>query len=94
MASRGHRPVLACRGHRGDRQRLESALAPGAKAAWTGLFGGPGYLLVATLAGWSVPGWALFLAIAAFVGGFTVLVLRQSDRPPDEDSGPDDGAVV
>jgi hypothetical protein len=72
------------------------ALAPGAKAAWTGLFGGPGYLLVATLAGWSVPGWALFLAIAAFVGGFTALVLRQSDEP-DEDSGPDgpdDGAVV
>ncbi|HEY3954772.1 MAG TPA: hypothetical protein VGM53_15470 [Streptosporangiaceae bacterium] len=67
-------------------------LAPGAKAAWTGLFGGPGYLLVATLAGWSVPGWALFLAIAAFVGGFTVLVLRQ--EPPDQDSGPDDGAVV
>ena len=67
-------------------------LAPGAKAAWTGLFGGPGYLLVATLAGWSVPGWALFLAIAAFIGGFTVLVLRQ-DRP-DEGSGPDDGAVV
>jgi hypothetical protein len=67
-------------------------LAPGAKAAWTGLFGGPGYLLVATLAGWSVPGWALFLAIAAFIGGFTVLVLRQ-DRP-DQDSGPDDGAVV
>jgi hypothetical protein len=69
------------------------ALAPGQKAAWTGLFGGPGYLLVATLAGWSVPGWALFLAIAAFVGGFTVLVLRQGDRP-DDDSGPDDGAVV
>lgn len=69
------------------------ALAPGTKAAWTGLFGGPGYLLVATLAGWSVPGWALFLAIAAFVGGFTVLVLRQNDRP-DDDSGNDDGAVV
>jgi hypothetical protein len=69
------------------------ALAPGTKAAWTGLFGGPGYLLVATLAGWSVPAWALFMAIAAFVGGFTVLVLRQND-PPDEDSGHDDGAVV
>ena len=69
------------------------ALSPMAKGAWAALFGGPGYLLVATLAGWAVPGWAAFLAVAAFVGGFAVLVIQMGDRPP-RDSGPDDGAVV
>jgi hypothetical protein len=69
------------------------SMTPVTKGAWVALFGGPGYLLTATLAGWSVAGWALFLAIAAFVGGFTVLALRLGDRP-DDGSGPDDGAVV
>ncbi|MGH3158730.1 MAG: hypothetical protein ACRDNF_19435 [Streptosporangiaceae bacterium] len=68
-------------------------MSPVTKGAWAALFGGPAYLLVATLASWSVAGWALFLAIAAFVGGFTVLALRLGDHP-DDDSGPDDGAVV
>lgn len=68
-------------------------LSPAAKGAWAALFGGPGYLLVATMAGWSVPGWAAFLAVAAFVGGFAVLVIQMGERPP-RDSGPDDGAVV
>jgi hypothetical protein len=49
---------------------------------------------VATLAGWSVAGWALFLAIAAFVGGFTVLALRLGDRSGDDSDPDDDGAVV
>ncbi len=57
------------------------------------LFGGPAYLLIATMAGWAIPGWAAFLAVAAFVGGFATLVIRMSDRPP-RDSGPDDGAVL
>jgi hypothetical protein len=69
------------------------SLSPAVKGAWVALFGGPGYLLVATMAGWAVPGWAAFLAVAAFVAGFAVLVIQLGDRPP-RDSGPDDGAVV
>ncbi len=63
------------------------------KCAWVALFGGPLYLLLATAFGWQVSGLAAFGAVAAFVGGFAVLVLRMdSGGPPD--SGPDDGAVV
>jgi len=68
-------------------------LDPVAKGAWTGLFGGPAYLLVATIVGWVVPGWAALLAIAAFVAGFVVLVLRLGDGPS-RGSGPDNGAVL
>jgi hypothetical protein len=68
-------------------------LDPVTKGAWVALFGGPVYLLVAVMVGWAVPDWGAFCAVAAFVGGFTTLVLRMSDRPP-RDSGPDDGAVV
>jgi hypothetical protein len=69
------------------------SLDPVAKGAWAALFGGPLYLLIATMVGWAVPGWAAFLAVAAFVGGFATLVIRMGDRPP-RDSGPDDGAVL
>ncbi len=68
-------------------------LDPVSKGAWAALFGGPGYLLAAVMAGWPVPGWAGFCAVGAFVGGFATLVMRMGDRPP-ADSGPDDGAVV
>jgi hypothetical protein len=68
-------------------------LDPATKGAWLALFGGPAYLLVAVMVGWAVPAWAAFCAVAAFVGGFTTLVIRMGDRPP-HDSGPDDGAVV
>ena len=68
-------------------------LDPLAKGAWAGLFGGPAFLLIATAVGWTVPAVAAFCAIAAFVGGFAVLVLRMGGGPP-RDSGPDDGAVV
>jgi len=68
-------------------------LDPVSKGAWVALFGGPGYLLVAVLLGWTVPSWAGFCAVAAFIGGFATLVVRMGDRPPG-DSGPDDGAVV
>lgn len=61
--------------------------------SWAGLFGGPSYMLIATLVGWPIPGWAAFLAVAAFIGGFVALVVRMGDKPP-PDSGPDDGAVV
>ena len=69
------------------------ALDPVAKGAWAGLFGGPAYLLVATSAGWILPGWATFGAVAAFVGGFAVLVIRMGDKPS-RGSGPDNGAVL
>jgi hypothetical protein len=68
-------------------------LDPVAKGAWIALFGGPGYLLLAIMIGWYVPGWAAFCAVGAFIGGFATLVLRMGDRPP-SDSGPDDGAVL
>ncbi|HEX4831239.1 MAG TPA: hypothetical protein VH478_09130 [Trebonia sp.] len=68
-------------------------LNPITKGAWLALFGGPLYLIIATVAGWTVSGLAAFLAVAAFVGGFAVLVLRMDNGPP-KDRGPDDGAVV
>jgi hypothetical protein len=63
------------------------------KGAWLALFGGPLYLIIATACGWTVSGLAAFIAVAAFVGGFAVLVLRMDSGPP-RDRGPDDGAVV
>ncbi|ACY98587.1 MULTISPECIES: hypothetical protein [Thermomonospora] len=63
---------------------------PITKAAWISLVGGPLYLLVTVMLGWDVPGWAAFLAVAAFIGGFVTLVLRMGDDPRDSD----DGAVV
>lgn len=63
---------------------------PLTKGAWIALIGGPLYLLVTVILDWEVPGWAAFLAVAAFIGGFVTLVLRMGDEPRD----PDDGAVV
>lgn len=57
--------------------------------AWVALLGGPLYLVVSVFLGWTVPSWAAFAAVAAFIGGFVALVLRMGDDPPD-----DDGAVV
>jgi hypothetical protein len=72
-------------------------LDPITKGAWAALFGGPGYLVVATAAGWTVSGIAAFFAVAAFVTGFAILVLRMNEPsgpgPGDPDDG-DDGAVV
>ena len=69
-------------------------LEPLTKAAWAGLFGGPAYLLVATAARWSMPGIAVFCAIAAFVAGVALLVLRLNDSDPPSSGDDDDGAVV
>jgi hypothetical protein len=69
-------------------------LDPLAKGAWAALFGGPGYLVVATAAGWSVSGLAAFCAVAAFVAGFAILVLRMNDPGPGGPDDGDDGAVV
>lgn len=63
------------------------------KLAWLALFGGPTYLLLAAMAEWQMEGWALFTAVAAFIGGFVALVVRMGDGPPN-DSGWDDGAVL
>ena len=65
-------------------------LDPVAKGAWAGVLGGPGYLLIARLAGWYIPPWAALVAIVAFVGGFATLVVRMRDQRDDDD----DGAVV
>jgi hypothetical protein len=63
------------------------------RGAWLLLLGGPLYLLISTAVGATISGFAAFLAVAAFVTGFIVLVLRMDNgRPPD--SGSDDGAVV
>jgi hypothetical protein len=68
-------------------------LDPVAKGAWAALFGGPAYLFVSTLIGRNAPGWAALLAVAAFVGGFAVVVLRHGGGPSRGD-GPDNGAVL
>ncbi len=68
-------------------------LDPITKGAWVALFGGPLYLLIATAFG-GVSGLAVFLSVAAFVGGFAILVLRMDNGGGPRDSGPDDGAVV
>jgi len=69
-------------------------LDPVAKGAWAALFGGPGYLMVATAIGWSVSGLAAFCAVAAFVAGFAILVLRMHEPGPGGPDDGDDGAVV
>ncbi|WP_017557772.1 hypothetical protein [Nocardiopsis baichengensis] len=62
------------------------------RLAWGGLFGGPAVLLVSMLMGVR-PGWLAFCAVAAFIAGFVVLVVRMGDRASG-DNGPDDGAIV
>jgi len=70
-------------------------LDPVTKGAWVALFGGPAYLVAATAANWSVSGIAAFCAVAAFVAGFAILVLRMHDSSgPDGPEDGDDGAVV
>jgi hypothetical protein len=69
-------------------------LDPVTKGAWAALFGGPVYLVVATAAGWQVSGLAAFCAVAAFVAGFAILVLRMHDPDPGGPDDGDDGAVV
>ena len=69
-------------------------LDPVTKGAWAALFGGPGYLVVATAAGWSVPGIVAFCAVAAFVTGFAILVLRMNEPGSGGPDDGDDGAVV
>jgi hypothetical protein len=65
-----------------------------AKGAWVALFGGPAYLVVATAAHWELSGFAVFCAVAAFVTGFALLVLRMNSPGPGGPDDGDDGAVV
>ena len=53
--------------------------------------GGPLFLLIAALFWRDLPQLLLLLAVAAFVGGFAVLVVRMPRDRADDD---DDGAVV
>jgi hypothetical protein len=68
-------------------------LDPIAKAAWVGVVGGPGYLLVVSLfLHMAVSATAAFIAVAAFVGGFATLIVKLGDRSSRDDN--DDGAVL
>jgi hypothetical protein len=67
-------------------------LDPVTKGAWA--VRRTGLLVVATAAGWSVPGIAAFCAVAAFVAA---IPCRMNDSPDSGQGGPDggdDGAVV
>ena len=65
---------------------------PVSKGAWVALIGGPGYLLLGTVLQWTISGTEALAAIAAFIAGFVILVVKMGDRPPRD--GDDDGAVV
>jgi hypothetical protein len=62
------------------------------KGAWVALIGGPGYLLLGTLLQWTISGTEALAAIAAFIAGFVILVVKMGDRPPRDEN--DDGAVL
>lgn len=59
--------------------------------AWLGLVLSPIVLLVATVAAIRLPGWAMTLLLAAFLGGFGYLVMTMNREPRDPY---DDGAVL
>jgi hypothetical protein len=63
-----------------------------AKGAWVALIGGPGYLLLGTLLQWTISGTEALAAIAAFIAGFVILVVKMGDRAPRDEN--DDGAVL
>jgi hypothetical protein len=58
---------------------------------WIGAIGGPLFLLVAAIAWQEAPRMLILAAVAAFVGGFVMLVMRM---PHDREDDDDDGAVV
>jgi hypothetical protein len=63
------------------------------KAAVLAVIGGPGYLLIASVfMHWTISAAAVFVAVAAFIGGFVTLVVKLGDRPRRDDD--DDGAVL
>ena len=58
---------------------------------WGGAIGGPLFLLIAAIAWRDAPRMLILAAVAAFVGGFVMLVVRM---PHDREDDDDDGAVV
>ena len=58
---------------------------------WIGTIGGPLFLLIAAIAWHDAPRMLVLAAVAAFVGGFVMLVMR---LPHDRDDEDDNGAVV
>jgi hypothetical protein len=58
---------------------------------WGGAIGGPLFLLFAAIAWRDAPRMLILAAVAAFVGGFVMLVVRM---PHDREDDDDDGAVV
>ncbi|MCW2857224.1 MAG: hypothetical protein JWR52_2839 [Marmoricola sp.] len=62
-------------------------------AAWIGLFGVPGIVVVGLLLNISLPSYVGLLCLAWFVGGFGYLVATMAG-PDDPDLGGDDGAVL
>jgi hypothetical protein len=81
-----------------DEQYVPDPLPPPArmdpvtKGAWVALICGPAYLLLGTLVGWTISGSEALAAIAAFIAGFIILVVKMGDRPSRDDN--DDGAVL
>lgn len=59
--------------------------------AWIGVIGSPAIFLVCVIFGLTLPSWAATLLVAAFIGGFAVLVATMRNEPRDPF---DDGAVV
>jgi hypothetical protein len=64
---------------------------PRRRLAWAALIGTPLVALLMLGAGFRVTGFAAFLLVAAFIGGFGYLVATMRSGPPDDWSG-DDGA--
>jgi hypothetical protein len=58
---------------------------------WIGVIGGPLFLLIAAIAWRDAPRMLILAAVAAFVAGFVLLVMRM---PHDREDDDDDGAVV
>jgi hypothetical protein len=58
---------------------------------WAGAIGGPLFLLIVAIAWRDAPRMLILAAVAAFVGGFVMLVVRM---PHDREDDDDDGAVV
>lgn len=66
---------------------------PWIKVAWVAMLASACYLIAGMVLGWRMPGWAVLLSAAGFVGGIVTHVLRIRD-PRDGDPPSDDGAVV
>ncbi|MQA05504.1 MAG: hypothetical protein GEV07_23225 [Streptosporangiales bacterium] len=64
------------------------------KAAWAVMLVAVVYPITAIALDWKIPGWAVVLAVAGFVGGVVVHVIRIRDPHDDGGGDSDNGAVV